>query len=102
MNGGRSGLAMTRRTVRIARRVLSAFPRSSDRREPVGLGQFRSPLVLLEEWQEHLGDDQALSSENPAPLKVDLTGRERQPDRHQPDWIVEKYFGPTIVNASSQ
>ena len=58
--------------------------------------------VLLEEWQEHLGDDQALSSENPAPLKVDLTGRERQPDRHQPDWIVEKYFGPTIVNASSQ
>ena len=48
--------------------------------------------VLLEEWQEHLGDQQALSSENPGPLKVDLTGREREPDRHQPDWIVEKYF----------
>ena len=48
--------------------------------------------VLLEEWQEHLGDDQALSSEDPGPLEIDLTGRERQPDRWQPDWIVEKYF----------
>ena len=48
--------------------------------------------VLLEEWQEHLGDDQALSSQDPGPLEIDLTGRERQPDRWQPDWIVAKYF----------
>ena len=26
------------------------------------------------------------------PDKIDLTGRERKPDRWQPQWIVEKYF----------
>jgi len=34
-----------------------------------------------------------LSVSDPAPLHRDLTGTEREPDRWQPDWIVEKYFG---------
>ena len=61
--------------------------------DPAQAERIAGLTVLLEEWQEHLGDEQALSSEKPGPLEIDLTGRERQPDRWQPDWIVEKYFG---------
>ena len=60
--------------------------------DPAQADRIAQLKVLLEEWQEHLGDDQALSSEDPGPLEIDLTGRERKPDRWQPDWIVEKYF----------
>ena len=48
---------------------------------------------LLKGWQTQLGDTQVLTVENPAQLEVDLTGFEREPDRWQPEWIVEKYFG---------
>ncbi len=47
---------------------------------------------LLLQWQERLGDDQPLVVDRPLPKSVDLSGRDRQPDRWQPDWIVEKYF----------
>ena len=66
------------------------FSLAEDPAQAQRIAQF---TVLLSEWQEHLGDDQPLRSENPARLKIDLTGRERQPDPWQPDWIVEKYFG---------
>ncbi len=33
----------------------------------------------------------------PAPLRRDLTGTERKPDRWQPEWIVEKYFDVPAV-----
>lgn len=49
-------------------------------------------MNLLKTWQKKAGDTQALSSENPGPMKIDLTGRERKPDRHQPEWIRKKYF----------
>jgi hypothetical protein len=49
--------------------------------------------ALLAKWQKDLGDTQPLSSEKPQSAKIDLTGFKRYPDRHQPDWIVEKYFG---------
>ena len=49
--------------------------------------------ALLAKWQKDLGDTQPLSSKNPQSAKIDLTGFKRFPDRHQPDWIVEKYFG---------
>ncbi len=49
--------------------------------------------ALLEGWRTALGDTVPLSVSDPAPLHRDLTGTEREPDRWQPDWIVEKYFG---------
>ena len=48
--------------------------------------------ALLQEWQAKLGDTQPLEVEEPMPMHVDLTGHEREPDRWQPEWIVEKYF----------
>ncbi|MCY3928208.1 MAG: sulfatase-like hydrolase/transferase [Acidobacteria bacterium] len=48
--------------------------------------------ALLEGWQAAMGDTVPLSVAEPAPLHRDLTGTEREPDRWQPDWIVEKYF----------
>ena len=48
--------------------------------------------ALLEGWQTAMGDSVPLSVADPAPLHRDLTGTEREPDRWQPDWIVEKYF----------
>ena len=48
--------------------------------------------ALLEGWQTAMGDTVPLSVSNPAPLRRDLTGTEREPDRWQPEWIVAKYF----------
>ena len=50
--------------------------------------------ALLEGWQAAMGDTTPLSVPDPAPLHRDLTGTDREPDRWQPDWIVEKYFDP--------
>lgn len=50
-------------------------------------------LDLLSKLQNAVGDQQPLSSEDPLPAEIDLTGHPREPDQHQPDWIVKKYFG---------
>lgn len=50
-------------------------------------------MTRLARLQKQAGDDLALTSENPKPLFKDLTGTPRKPDRWQPEWIVEKYFG---------
>lgn len=55
---------------------------------------------LIGQWQKKVGDSQKLSSESPAPLRRDLTGLEREADRWQPDWIVEKYFDASPANAA--
>jgi len=47
---------------------------------------------LLAEAQQQAGDRQALTSVDPQPWQIDLSGKDRQPDRWQPRWIVEKYF----------
>ena len=47
---------------------------------------------LLKTAQQQAGDTLPLTSDNPAPKKMDLTGKPRKPDRWQPEWIVEKYF----------
>ena len=47
----------------------------------------------LERWQARLGDGTAWTADELQPLEVDLTGTKRGPDRWQPPWIVEKYFG---------
>ena len=49
--------------------------------------------ALLRDWQREVGDDVPLVSTQPKEAEVDLTGRKRRPDQHQPEWIVEKYFG---------
>ncbi len=48
---------------------------------------------LMKQWQEKVGDTLEIPLKNKPPEKVDLTGKERAPDKWQPDWIVEKYFG---------
>lgn len=48
---------------------------------------------LMKRWQAKVGDTLKLPTENKAPERIDLSGKERTPDRWQPDWIVEKYFG---------
>ncbi|MFP6769833.1 MAG: sulfatase-like hydrolase/transferase [Planctomycetaceae bacterium] len=49
-------------------------------------------MSLLEIWQARTGDKTSHTSKNPKPKAIDLTGRRRKPDRHQPDWIIRKYF----------
>ncbi|GAB4141605.1 MAG: sulfatase-like hydrolase/transferase [Planctomycetaceae bacterium] len=49
-------------------------------------------MAQLADWQKKLGDKLPLTTKNPVSEKIDLTGRKRRPDRHQPKWIVRKYF----------
>ena len=49
-------------------------------------------FALLEEAQHQYADTLPLTSDDPADSAIDLTGRQRKPDSHQPDWIVKKYF----------
>lgn len=50
--------------------------------------------VTLEEWRERTGDRDLLVAPKLKPLFVDLTGRMREPDRWQPQWIRDTYFDP--------
>ncbi|MFN0119159.1 MAG: sulfatase-like hydrolase/transferase [Blastocatellia bacterium] len=49
--------------------------------------------ALLRQWQAREGDTLQVPTENKQPPKIDLTGKKRQPDQWQPDWIIKKYFG---------
>ncbi|QDU07234.1 sulfatase-like hydrolase/transferase [Gimesia aquarii] len=49
-------------------------------------------LALLKTWQQKTDDKQPLTSDHPKSETIDLTGRKRKPDQHQPRWIIEKYF----------
>jgi arylsulfatase A-like enzyme len=60
--------------------------------EPAQAQRVENMLEQLRAWQQEIGDRQALSTENPRPFTVDLTGAPRKPDKWQPQWIVEKYF----------
>ena len=50
-------------------------------------------LGRMRDWQARVGDTRSLTVADPRPLRRDLTGHPRKPDRWQPAWIVEKYFG---------
>jgi arylsulfatase A-like enzyme len=50
-------------------------------------------LKLMKQWQVRVGDTLELPMADWPPPGIDLTGRQRQPDQWQPDWIVKKYFG---------
>ena len=49
-------------------------------------------LALMKRWQTRVGDTLALTTDKPKPKEIDLTGRERKPDKWQPAWIRKKYF----------
>ena len=48
--------------------------------------------ALIQRWQRDVGDTDPLSAAKPQAKEVDLSGRQRSPDRWQPEWIVRKYF----------
>jgi arylsulfatase A-like enzyme len=50
-------------------------------------------FALLKQSQRDAGDTLPLSTPTPKVKEIDLTGRRREPDQWQPQWIVEKYFG---------
>jgi arylsulfatase A-like enzyme len=70
---------------------LSAIPAHGER--------LKKMWALLEAGQKWADDNQPLTVANPRPAKVDLSDanrppkRKRKPDRWQPKWIREKYFG---------
>lgn len=47
---------------------------------------------LMKDWQKKVGDAQPLSVEKSKPKDVRFDDFERQPDKWQPAWIVDKYF----------
>lgn len=49
-------------------------------------------LELMKQWQARTGDTLELPAANKPYEPVDLTGRPREPDQWQPEWIVKKYF----------
>jgi len=60
--------------------------------EPSQAGRIKQMLKQLKGCQQKVGDSLPLIVANPRPKQIDMTGRKRQPDRWQPDWIVKKYF----------
>jgi arylsulfatase A-like enzyme len=59
---------------------------------PEYVDQINRLLKLMRQWQAKTGDSLVIPSESKAPDKIDLTGRKREPDQWQPEWIVKKYF----------
>ncbi len=47
---------------------------------------------LLSAGQAQYGDETSWTADKLGPKHVDLTGHARKADRHQPAWIVKKYF----------
>jgi hypothetical protein len=59
--------------------------------------------TLMRQWQARVGDTLELPTENRPPPAIDLTGRKREPDEWQPEWIVKKYFdGPRRAKPASR
>ncbi len=61
--------------------------------DPAQADRVADMLRLLRKWQVDMDDPTPLTSAKPQSAEIDLTGRPRTPDAHQPDWIVKKYFG---------
>jgi arylsulfatase A-like enzyme len=61
--------------------------------DPAQSPRIESMLELMKKCQKQAGDDQPLSVANPGRMQIDMTGRQRKPDRWQPEWIRKKYFG---------
>ncbi|MGK7393908.1 MAG: sulfatase-like hydrolase/transferase [Candidatus Cyclobacteriaceae bacterium M3_2C_046] len=50
-------------------------------------------MQLLKQCQAQSGDDLPLTAANTKDGKYDLSEYDRQPDQHQPDYTLKKYFG---------
>jgi arylsulfatase A-like enzyme len=61
---------------------------------PENSAQVERLRELMKQWQARVGDTLEIPATNEVPAKIDLTGRKREPDQWQPDWIVKKYFTP--------
>ena len=55
-------------------------------------GRIEALMAMLLQWQRQLDDPLPLTTEKLQGAEIDLTGHPRTPDRHQPEWIIEKYF----------
>ena len=60
--------------------------------DPAQAARIEKMTEMLKQWQAKAGDSQSLTVDKPQPKEIDLTGRKRQPDKWQPDWIIKKYF----------
>lgn len=50
--------------------------------------------ALILAWEKELGaPNMPLLSATPKPKQIDLSGKKREPDQWQPEWIRKKYFG---------
>ena len=59
-------------------------------------------MSKLSDWQKAWGDKVPLISEKPKPKAIDFSKAKRVPDRWQPKWIRDKYYGGTEPSARSQ
>ncbi len=51
-------------------------------------------FAQMQSWQTKVGDTLALNPTSRPPPAINLTGKARQTDQWQPEWIVKKYFTP--------
>jgi len=61
--------------------------------DPTQQERLRSMRELMARHHAAVADPHPLWVEEPQSSKVNMTGRKRKPDGHQPEWIKEKYFG---------
>jgi hypothetical protein len=50
-------------------------------------------MKLMREWQNEVNDTIPLTAEKILPLQYDHTRLVRKPDRWQPEYTLQKYFG---------
>lgn len=60
--------------------------------DPANAETVKELWAELERWQAATGDRAPLTAKKKQSAEIDLTGRKRKPDRHQPEWIRKKYF----------
>ncbi|NQV34949.1 MAG: sulfatase-like hydrolase/transferase [Phycisphaeraceae bacterium] len=61
--------------------------------DPAHSQELERMLALMEHWRTQLGDKNPLRIDNPGSKRAEYNNRKRSPDRWQPQWIKEKYFG---------
>ncbi len=61
-------------------------------RQPEYADELKRLHQLMAKWQADTGDQLKVPMESREPEAVNLTGKPRDPDQWQPEWIVEKYF----------
>lgn len=61
--------------------------------QPEQVQRIEQMKARLLAWEKQLGaPQQPLTSTNPQPAEINLSGRQRRPDQWQPAWIRQKYF----------